>query len=369
MNCGSVVVGQVGYGYWGPNLLRNYMECKSATVKYLCDLSVEQLNKAKSRYPTIRVTNDFEDLLDDPAVNAITIATPITSHYALAKAALLAGKHVFIEKPLTAKSEDAEKLIKIAEERDLILMVGHTFEYSAPVVKIKELIDSGELGDIYYISSSRINLGLHQSDSSVVWDLAPHDFSMMFYWLGEEPVYVKAHGRSCIKPGLYDIAFINLGFKSGVVAEVQVSWLAPIKLRRTIVVGSKKMLLYDDTESVEKIKLFDHGVSIAEPNSFGEFQLSYRTGDIVSPQVSIKEPLNIEAEHFLDCINRGLRPKTDGLNGLRVVRALEKAEISMLDTFDYKASIADSFDNFPYVNRVARDFGERVNQSLRQEKV
>jgi predicted dehydrogenase len=329
-----IVIGQVGYGYWGPNLMRNYMECKSASVKYLCDKSTDQLAKAQLKYPSLSVTHHVSDLLNDPEVDAVIIATPISSHFKLAEAALLAGKHVFIEKPLAASSIEAEKLIKMAEERSLVLMVGHTFEYSSPVVKIKEIIDSGELGNIYYISSSRINLGLHQSDVSVIWDLAPHDFSMIFYWLGEEPIHIASHGRSCIQPGIHDVAFVNLAFASGVVAEVQLSWLAPVKLRRTLVVGDKKMLLYDDTESVEKIKLFDHGVTLVEPNSFGEYQLSYRTGDIISPHINIREPLFIEAEHFIECIQTGELPKTGGSNGLRVVKALEQAEMSLMMNTD-----------------------------------
>ncbi len=205
-------------------------------------------------------------------------------------------------------------------------MVGHTFEFSSPVITIKELIASGELGDIYYISSSRINLGLHQKDVSVIWDLAPHDFSILFDWLGEEPEHVSAIGRGCVKCEIPDVAFVTLRFPSGAIAEVQLSWLSPVKLRRTLVVGSKKMLVYDDTESVEKVKVFDHGVNLVEPSSFGEFQMSYRTGDIVSPHLDAGEPLFLEAAHFVDCVRTGKTPKTDGASGLRVVRALEQAE-------------------------------------------
>jgi predicted dehydrogenase len=208
-------------------------------------------------------------------------------------------------------------------------MVGHTFEFSSPVVAIRNLIESGELGEIYYLASSRINLGLHQRDVSVIWDLAPHDFSILFDWLGEEPEDVSAIGRGCVNCSIPDVAFVTLRFPSGAVAEVQLSWLSPVKLRRTLVVGSKKMLVYDDTESVEKVKLFDHGVNIVEPASFGEFQLSYRTGDIISPHLEAWEPLFVEAEHFVNCVRTGSRPKTDGLSGLRVVSTLERAEASM----------------------------------------
>jgi predicted dehydrogenase len=330
MRDGKIVVGQVGYGYWGPNLLRNYMECREAIVKYVCDRSEDQLARVHAKYPAVGLTREYSDLLNDEEIDAILIATPISTHFNLASQALKAGKHVFVEKPLAANSKDAKALVDLAKKVGRKLMVGHTFEYSAPVVKIKELIDKGELGNIYYISSSRINLGLHQSDVSVIWDLAPHDFSMLFYWLGAEPTNVSAFGRACAHPEIADVAFINLAFGSGVVAEVQLSWLAPVKLRRTLIVGDRKMLLYDDTESVEKIKVFDHGVNIEDPDTFGEFQLTYRTGDIVSPRLDIREPLLVEARHFLECIKTGCTPRTDGYNGLRVVKALEKADSSLL---------------------------------------
>ncbi|MBE0447280.1 MAG: Gfo/Idh/MocA family oxidoreductase [Actinobacteria bacterium] len=330
-----VTLALVGYGYWGPNLLRNFMEVPNCQVKYVCDKSVTQLRRVAPKFPYITTTQSFQEVIDDDEVDAVVIATPISTHYHLAKKALLRGKHIFIEKPLTADSQSAEELVRLADMQRLILMVGHTFKYSPPVVKIKELIDSGELGDIYYISSSRVNLGLHQPDVSVIWDLAPHDFSIIFYWLGEEPSRVHAFGRGCVKPDTPDVAFINLAFDSGTVAEVQLSWLSPVKLRRTVIVGSKKMLIYDDTESVEKVKVFDHGVNFIEPSSFEEFQLSYRSGDIVSPHLDNYEPLYAEAKHFLDCIREGKRPRTDGLDGLRIVRALEKAEKSLMENGNF----------------------------------
>lgn len=337
-------VALVGYGYWGPNLLRNFMEMTECSVKYVCDRSPMQLQKVALRYPGIQLTESYDEVLNDPDVDIVVIATPISTHYELASMALLKDKHVFVEKPLTADSVSAEKLVRLAEERNRVLMVGHTFKYSPPVVKIKELIEAEELGQIYYISSSRVNLGLHQPDVSVIWDLAPHDLSMLFYWLGEEPTYVQAFGKGCIKPEQPDVVFINMAFGSGAVAEVQLSWLSPVKLRRTVIVGSKKMLIYDDTESVEKLKLFDHGVnlvgqplahiqgadSFVEPSSFGEYQLSYRTGDILSPRLEGYEPLRAEAQHLIECVMTGKRPRTDGLDGLQVVRALEQAEHSLL---------------------------------------
>jgi len=305
------------------------MELPGVSVKWVCDRDAGKLAKAKMRYPTVTVTEDYGDVLRDAEVDAVLIATPISTHYPLALAAIDAGKHVFVEKPMTASEAEARALIAAAEARGVTLMVGHTFEFSSPVVTIKNLIDSGEIGEIYYVSSSRINLGLHQKDASVIWDLAPHDFSILFDWLGEEPDHVSAVGRGCVKCDIPDVAFVTLRFPSGAVAEVQLSWLSPVKLRRTLVVGSKKMLVYDDTESVEKVKLYDHGVNIMNPGSFGEFQMSYRTGDIVSPHLDACEPLGVEARHFVDSVRTGSRPKTDGQSGLRVVRTLERAEASM----------------------------------------
>jgi predicted dehydrogenase len=327
---GKVTVALIGYGYWGPNLLRNYMELPTAQVKWVCDWDLEKLARATARYPTISTTRDMEDVLGDPEVDAVLIATPISTHFSLAERALRAGKHVFVEKPLTSSAAEATALISMAKSRELVLMVGHTFEFSPPVKRIKQIIDSGELGEVYFVTSSRVNLGLHQKDVSVIWDLAPHDFSILFDWLGEAPMSVSAVGRGCVNSNIPDVAFVSLRFPSGAVAEVQLSWLSPVKLRRTMVVGSRKMLLYDDTESVEKIKIFDHGVSVVEPGSFGEFQLSYRTGDILSPRIEGSEPLYEEASHFAHCVLTGEQPKTDGRSGLRVVQALERAESSLV---------------------------------------
>lgn len=319
----------VGYGYWGPNLLRNYMENPGAWVEWVCDSRPEALEKSKSRYPAVPVTTDYQQVLADPKVDAVVIATPISTHFFLARAAFLAGKHVFVEKPMTGNTDEAAQLVELARAQGLVLMVGHTFVFSPPVRKVKEIIDSGELGDIYFVTSSRVNLGLHQKDANVVWDLAPHDISILHYWLGETPSTVSVTGRACIKTGIPDVAFVNLRFPSGIVAEVQVAWLSPVKLRRTIVVGSKKMLLYDDTEPVEKVKVFDHGVDFKDPETFGEYQLAYRTGDIVSPKIAGAEPLGLEASHFLECLETGNRPITDGAAGLAVVASLEAADYSL----------------------------------------
>ena len=329
MSARPLGVALVGYGYWGPNLLRNYMELPEAQVKWVCDLRPERLAKVDARFPGIQLGADCAEALADPAVDAVLVATPISTHHAVAKAALEAGKHVFVEKPMTADAAQARELIELAAVRGLTLMVGHTFVFSPPVRKVKELIEAGALGDIYFITTQRVNLGLHQKDVSVVWDLAPHDLSILYYWLGEHACAVQVTGRGCITPGIADVAFINLKFPSGVVAEIQASWLSPVKLRRTLVVGSKKMLVYDDTENVEKVKVYDHGVDFHEPSDFGEFQLSYRTGDIVAPKIAGTEPLYLEAQHFVASVLNRQPPITSGEQGLQVVSSLEAAEASL----------------------------------------
>jgi predicted dehydrogenase len=329
-------VGLIGHGYWGPNLLRNYMELPQAQVKWVCDLRLDALEKAAMRYPTVRVTPDYGDILSDPDVDAVVIATPISTHHALATAALGAGKHVFVEKPIAASVAEAEELVELAEATGLTLMVGHTFVYSPPVRMVKQIIDSGDLGEIRFVTSQRVNLGLHQKDVSVIWDLATHDLAILDYWLGnghtgprDEVASVSVTGRACVRPNVPDIAFVNLRFGSGVVALAHVSWLSPVKLRRTVVVGSKKMVLYDDTKADEKVRLYDHGVDFPEPSTFEEFGLRYHTGDIIAPRLDSSEPLRIEAEHFLACVESGSRPLSDGAAGLRVVRVLEAAEDSL----------------------------------------
>ena len=319
----------IGYGYWGPNLLRNYMNFPDVNLKWVCDLRSAVLDEAHRRYPTVRTTTSLDDVLGDPDVDAVLIATPIGTHYRLSVAALQAGKHVFVEKPLTASAKECVKLTALAAQRHLTLMVGHTFVYSPPVRKIKDLIDAGELGDVRFVTMQRVNLGLHQKDASVIWDLAAHDLSILDYWLEEMPCGVDSMGRDCMRNGIPDVAFVNLQYPSGVVAQVSVSWLSPVKLRRTVVVGDRKMLVYDDTEPVEKVKVFDHGAEFKEPESFAEFQMVYRTGDIISPKIGNAEPLRLEAEHFLDCIGNGHIPITNGEMGQRVVAVLEAADASL----------------------------------------
>jgi predicted dehydrogenase len=324
----TVGIAVVGLGYWGPNLVRNINELESATPVMACDLNPDSLAAIARRYPAIDVTERFEDVLADDRVDAVAIVTPVSTHYKLAAAALEAGKHVFVEKPLAASSEEGAALIELAESSGLVLMPGHTFLYSPPVVMIKSLIDAGELGDVYFISTSRVNLGLHQSDVSVAWDLGPHDFSILRYWLGEAPNHASAFSRGCIIPSIPDVAFIDLGFPSGAVAHVELSWLAPSKLRRTTIVGSRKMIVYDDTSS-EPVRIFDSGAVIPNPESFGEYKLTYRTGDIVSPRVEAAEPLFREMEDFCSAIVEGTEPRSSARLGLEVVRMIEAVDASL----------------------------------------
>jgi protoporphyrinogen oxidase/predicted dehydrogenase len=321
-------VAVVGLGYWGPNLVRNLAESAAFDLAYLCDLRPDALEAVLRRYPGIRSTTRFEEVLRDRDVDAVAIATPVSTHHRLAMSVLEAGKHAFVEKPLAASTEQVLELTAAAEANGLVLMPGHTFLYSPSVTTIKHLIDSGELGEIYFISSSRVNLGLHQPDVSVVWDLGPHDFSILRYWLGALPSEVSALSRSCLLPEVPDVCFINLRYPSGTVAHVELSWLSPSKLRRTAIVGSKKMVVYDDTSN-ESVRIFDSGATIPDPETFGEYRMSYRTGDILSPRVDATEPLSLELADF----ERAIRERTPLVSspevGLDVVRTVEAVDRSL----------------------------------------
>ena len=321
-------VAVVGLGYWGPNLVRNLHEVEAAEPALVCDLRPEALATIQRRYPAVRTTTDFDDVLSDETIDAVAIATPVSSHFELAARALESGKHVFVEKPLTASSDEAIELIELADHHRLVLMPGHTFLYSPPVNMIRSLISSGELGEIYFISTSRVNLGLHQSDVSVAWDLGPHDFSILRYWLDETPSHASALSRGCVIPTIPDVAFIDLKFPSGTVAHVELSWLAPSKLRRTTIVGSRKMVVYDDTSN-EPVRVFDSGVMLRDPETFGEYKLTYRTGDIVSPHMEIAEPLKLELEDFAQAILTGSTPRSSRELGLEVVRMVEAVDESL----------------------------------------
>jgi predicted dehydrogenase len=323
-----VGVAVVGLGYWGPNLVRNLHEIPDADLIAVCDLREEALSAISRRYPAVATTTSFDSLLEDSSIDAIAIATPISSHYELGVAGLEAGKHVFVEKPLAASSEEALRLIELAQRTGLVLMPGHTFLYSPPVNLIRDLIVGGELGEIYFISTSRVNLGLHQPDVSVTWDLAPHDFSILRYWLDAVPSSLSAMSRGCIFHGRPDVAFINLEYPSGTIAHVELSWLAPSKLRRTTVIGSRKMVVYDDVSN-EPVRLFDSGVMLRNPETFGEFKLSYRTGDIVSPHIEVAEPLYLEMEDFCKAILGYGNPRSNYQVGLDVVRMVEAVDASL----------------------------------------
>ena len=316
----------VGLGYWGPNLVRNLITLLGSKNVLICDKDTSRIDRIRENYPNVEYTTDLEVVLSNDEVEGVVLATPISTHGNLGRTVLTAGKHLFVEKPLAESVDAARLLIKTAEENKRVLMVGHTFEYSPPVTKIKEILDTGDVGKIFFISSTRVNLGLHQRDASVIWDLAPHDLSILMHWLDEKPSRVTTVGRDCVKSG---VAFISLEFPSGVVCSLEVAWLAPSKLRRTAIVGEKQMIVYDDTANIEKVKVYDQGVEINDPQTFGEYQLTYRTGSIVSPRLKNVEPLRDEMNHFIECIKTGATPKTDGYCGLRVVEALEAAQRSL----------------------------------------
>lgn len=324
-------VGLIGAGYWGPNLARVLNQTKQADFVSVCDLDPVRLEKIKRTYHIHGYDTLHAMLASD--VDAVLVATPISTHYDIAKEALLHGKHVFVEKPLAHRSDLAEDLVTIADRQGLTLMCGHTFIYSPPVRKIKELIDGGSMGELYYMSLSRVNLGLYQQDVDVVWDLAVHEISIMLYWLGEMPIRSHMLGRACVRDK-NDIAFLWLEFPSGVIAQCEVSWLSPQKLRRTAVVGSQRMVVYDDMDPSEKVRIYDKGVDVREPESFGEFQLSYRTGDMVAPHLNNVEPLMVEVEHFIQCCSTGATPMTDGRFGTNVIKVLEDAIQSPVENKD-----------------------------------
>ncbi len=320
--------GVVGVGYWGPNLLRVLADSPGIDIRWICDLDEDRLEPFARRYPAAQVTHLFQDLLDDPELDAVVIATPVFTHVELSTRSLMAGKHTFVEKPLATSSADADDLVRLARSRKRTLMCGQTFLYSPAVRAVKAMLDEGKLGDIYFISSSRVNLGLHQRDISVIWDLGPHDFSILLYWFGELPSTVRAVGRDSIVDGITDVAFVTMEFPSGLVANVELSWLAPSKLRRTVVVGSQKMLVYDDG-STEPVRLFDSGVVYRDPESFGEYHLSYRVGDVLSPKLDSYEPLNAELSDFAYAIRNGSSMRAHTRIARDVVRVTEAAERSL----------------------------------------
>ncbi|MDH7487324.1 MAG: Gfo/Idh/MocA family oxidoreductase [Anaerolineae bacterium] len=326
-------VGVIGYGYWGPNLVRNFVEAPGSQVLAVCDLRPERLALARSRYPAIETTTDYREVLADGRIDAIAIATPVSTHFDLAMQALRSGRHVLVEKPLTATSEQAARLIEEAAARRRVLMVDHTFVYTGAVRKIRELVAGHELGDIYYYDSVRVNLGLFQHDVSVIWDLAVHDISIMDYVLPSRPLAVSATGMSHVPGEPENIAYLTLFFDGRLIAHIHVNWLAPVKVRRTLIGGSRKMIVYDDLEPSEKVKVYDKGITVNKDDaeSVYEMLIGYRTGDMWAPQLDMTEALRVEAAHFIRCVERGERPVSDGEAGLRVVRILEAATQSMAE--------------------------------------
>lgn len=323
-------IGVIGYGYWGPNLVRNFMEVADSQVVAVSDLRPDRLALARSRYPVIRTTSDHMSLIEDPAVDAVVIATPVATHFGLALQALRAGKHVLVEKPLTETSEEALRLIEEAERRNLVLMVDHTFVYTGAVRKIAELVKSGNLGRLYYYDSVRVNLGLFQHDVNVLWDLAVHDLSIMDYVLGRLPSAVAATGMAHVPGQPVDVAYLTCFFDDNLIAHFHVNWLAPVKIRRTLIGGDQRMIVYDDLEPSEKVKVYDKGITLnSGPEGRYQMLVGYRTGDMWAPQLNTTEALRVLALHFLECICQGKRPLTDGQVGLNVVRVLEAANQSL----------------------------------------
>ncbi len=325
-------VAVIGCGYWGPNLLRNFSSIESCHVVALADLDINRLRKVQSKYRDVEVSDDPSQILNRDDIDAVAIATPISTHYSLALEALEKGKHVLVEKPMTAKRKEAEHLVEIADKKGLTLMVDHTFLYTAAVRKIKDLIQGDELGDIYYFDSVRVNLGLFQHDVNVIWDLAPHDFSIMCYLIDEQPISIQAVGASHIRysdPPLENIAYITINFDSGLIAHFHVNWLTPVKVRKILIGGSKKMVIYDDIQPDEKVKIYDKGVCIKSQEETYKALLQYRIGDAYVPVISQCEALNLECHHFLECIRDGNRPLTDGESGMQLVKLLEAADLSL----------------------------------------
>ena len=335
----TVRLALVGLGYWGPNLARNLAILDNAELVALCDANEERLRRIGRQYPSARLVPSFEDVLADEAIDAVVVATPVDTHFDLCRAALAAGKHVMVEKPLATSSAECETLIELAAAQGRTLMVGHVFVYNAAVNKVKEYIDAGEIGDVYYVYSQRLNLGQVRHDVNAMWNFAPHDLSIMCHWFGTEPTNLTARGHSYIQPGIEDVVFLNMEYPEGILASVHISWLDPLKVRRMTIVGSEKMVVYDDVSADAKVTVYDRGVtkklidqteaSLGSYRTYGEFQLLLRAGDVLIPKLDFVEPLKIECQHFVDCIRTGETPVSDGRQGLWVVRALEAAQRSL----------------------------------------
>ena len=327
-----VQLGLIGLGAWGPNLLRNFVDLPQARVKWCCDLEPAALGKVRRHYSGVITTHDSQEVMDDAEVDAVVVSASAAAHYELARQALLAGKHVFVEKPLALRVQEGQELVTLASKRNLILMVGHLLLYHPAVRRLKEYVEAGELGEIYYVYSQRLNLGKIRQDENAMWSLAPHDISVALFLLAEFPTEVSAQGMAVVQPHIEDTVFLTLRFASGLrrqrLAHVHVSWLDPHRVRRLTVVGERKMAVFDDVETTEKLRLYDKGVDGLEYRSYGD-ALTLRFGDVLSPRIAMQEPLRLECQHFLDCVLEGQQPLTDGKNGLDVLRILEAGQRSL----------------------------------------
>lgn len=322
-------VAVIGAGYWGPNLIRNFLSQDEVENVIACDRDENRLAKMQKTFPGIELSTDYEDVIKRADVEIVAIATPVSLHYEIAKKSLLAGKHCWIEKPMTVNSAEAEELIALADQHNLKIFVDHTFIYTGAVRKMKEIITSGRLGELYYFDSVRVNLGLFQHDVNVIWDLAPHDLSIMDYLLESKPLAVSATGSCHVGNGLEDIAYLTVQFENNLIAHFHVNWLAPVKIRKTLIGGTKSMIVYDDTEASEKLKIYDKGIEVTTREGVYDTLVQYRTGDMLSPKIEQTEALNLAAGHFIDCIKNDKKPLTDGTSGLNVVRILEASEVSI----------------------------------------
>jgi len=322
-------IGTIGYGYWGPNIVRNFSNLDGAMVTTICDTNPDRLNRARKAHPNIEVTSDIADIMGSPKIDAVAIVTPVSTHFDLAKMALDNGKHVFVEKPFTATVTQAQELVETADKKNLKIMVDHTFLFTGAVRKIKEVIDDGTLGKLFYFDSMRINLGLFQHDVNVIWDLAPHDLSIMDYLVKEKPAAVVATGEAHFNHGLEDVAYLTVYFSNNMIAHFNVNWLSPVKVRTTLIGGQKKMLVWNDLDPDEKIKIYDKGVQVTNAEHLYELLVSYRSGDMWVPKIDQVEALKLESELFIDSILNGKSPVNDGRAGLRVVSILEAANKSL----------------------------------------
>jgi predicted dehydrogenase len=370
----QIKVGVVGCGYWGPNLIRNFRALPGCNLKMMCDVSQERLSHLKSLYPEVEGETDFSHMLNGAGLDAVVIATSVKHHFPMAKASLQAGKHTFIEKPMAASAEQCEELVEIAEKKGLVLMVGHTFLYSPAVRKIKEIVEWGDLGEIRYICARRLNLGLFQKDINVAWDLAPHDISIILHIMEEPPLSVNCRGSAHVTPGIEDVTTMCLNFRNNRSAIIQSSWLDPRKTREMTIVGSKRMIVYDDVAQIEKIKIYDARVERPPHyDTFGEFHYAYHYGDMYVPYIKQEEPLKSECQHFLDCIREGISPLTNGKQGLELVRILEASSLSLKQGGAPVALPAGAFRNTVFPMKQNGSAGVHIEKGIanpdRQESV